>query len=139
LEDIDGPAEAVLAVSVSCPIRDADLRATFPTLPVVRLNLENPNPNNHWAETKQSRLAEQFLNAAIAMSGRGVARIHLVIAAQNSVVFRLGRAYDKRNLPEVVVYQFENGAAPPYPWGVLMPVRGVRRASILYNTEPATS
>jgi SMODS-associated and fused to various effectors sensor domain len=33
------------------------------------------------------------------------------------MVFRLGRSYDKRNLPSVAVYQFENGSMPAYPWG----------------------
>jgi SMODS-associated and fused to various effectors sensor domain len=139
LEAISGQVEAVLAVSVSFPIRDADVMGAFPAMPVARLSLENQNPNNHWSDAKQSRLAEEFLNVAIAIGGRGVTRIRLILAAQNSVAFRLGRAYDKRNLPEVVVYQFENGAVPPYPWGVLMPVRGVQRASILHNIAPAAA
>lgn len=35
----------------------------------------------------------------------GVKVIHLILAAQNSVVFNLGRRYDKRNVPDIVVYQ----------------------------------
>lgn len=123
--------EVVLAVSVSYPIQDENLSATFPSLPVARLTLQDGNPQCHWSEEMQARLAEQFLNAIIELGGRGIRRIHLVLASQNSVAFRLGRAYDKRNLPELVVYQFENGSTPPYPWGVLMPVGGIRRAQII--------
>lgn len=122
--------EIVLAVSVSYPILDANLTDTFPAMPVVRLTLDEGSPEAHWSETKQARLAEQFLNTVIQLGGRGVRRIHLVLAAPNSVVFRLGRAYDKRNLPSLTVYQFENGSTPPYPWGVEMPVAGLGRASI---------
>ena len=62
-------------------------------------------------------------------------RIHLVMAAPNSVVFTFGRRYDKRNLPEIVVYQYERGQSPAYPWGVLMPVGGVSKPSIIYNAS----
>ena len=64
-------------------------------------------------------------------SVKGARRIHLVLAAPNSVVFRLGRSYDKRNLPPVVVYQFENGSLPAYPSGVDTPVAGASRATIV--------
>lgn len=129
--------EIVLAVSFSYPILDANLTDTFPAMPVVRLTLDEGSPEAHWSETKQARLAEQFLNTVIQLGGRGVRRIHLVLAAPNSVVFRLGRAYDKRNLPSLTVYQFENGSTPPYPWGVEMPVAGLGRAAITrLNSEP---
>jgi hypothetical protein len=59
-------------------------------------------------------------------------RIHVVMAAPNSVVFNFGRRYDKRNLPELVVYQYERGQQPAYPWGVLMPVAGYDRPQVLY-------
>lgn len=121
----------VLAVSVSYPITDADLSAAFSSLPVIRLTLEEGGPHSHWSDAKQGHLADQFLRAAIDIGGRGARRIHLVLAAPNSIVFRFGRAYDKRNLPELVVYQFEKGVHPPYPWGVLMPTGQVRRAEIV--------
>ena len=83
----------------------------------------------------KSILAQQFLEVVKKVRARGVRRIHLVMAAPNSVVFTFGRRYDKRNLPEIVVYQYERGQSPAYPWGVLMPVGGVSKPSIIYNAS----
>ena len=52
-------------------------------------------------------------------------------SAQNSVVFRFGRLYDKRNLPEIAVYQYQREEDPPHLWGVLMPVAGIDRPKIV--------
>ena len=44
--------------------------------------------------------------------------IHLILASQNSVAFRFGQAYDRRNLPQITIYQYEKDRKTPYPWGV---------------------
>jgi hypothetical protein len=127
-------SDIVLAVGVSYPIVESNLHLAFPSLPVVGLTLGGGGPHSHWSESKQRSLADQFLQTAIKLSGMGVKRIHLILAAPNSVAFGLGRSYDKRNLPPVIVYQFENGSIPPYPWGVAMPVAGASRATIVRTT-----
>jgi len=71
------------------------------------------------------------------------------LAAPNSVVFRLGRSYDKRNLPPVVVYQFENGSLPAVlgawtcRWRVLVAQRlfaprEAGRARLVFGTRNGT-
>ncbi|MBT1516371.1 hypothetical protein KIP88_38625 [Bradyrhizobium sp. SRL28] len=45
--------------------------------------------------------------------------------------FRFGCLYDKRNLPELIVYQYQREANPPYPWGILMPVSGRLKPEII--------
>jgi IS1 family transposase len=71
-----------------------------------------------------SALAQQFLDVAVQIGNLGVRRILLFLAAPNSVVFRFGRLYDKRNLPEIIVYQYQRELRPPFPWGISMPVAG---------------
>jgi hypothetical protein len=135
LTGIDGTAslkEVVLAVEFSYPVADADLQTTF-SHPVVRLTLEGLASDAHWSAQKQSRLALQFLETVKSLSARGVLKIHLVLAAPNSVVVTFGRRYDKRNLPEVIVYQFERGKSPAYPWGVAMPVSGADSPSVIHT------
>ena len=127
----DGTKEVAMAVSVSYGVIADDVRARVGDMPVVELKLNGGSPDCHWSEHKQRALGQQFLDTAIDLSNRGVTRIHLFLAAQNSVAFRFGRLYDKRNLPEIVVYQFRREAVPPYPWGVLMPVCGVDRPEII--------
>lgn len=132
LEGFDGignATEVVLAVSASYQIRSENIATTF-TFPVVRLTMPDLN-SSHWSQTKQNALAEQFFEAAKALEARGVTTIHLLLAAQNSIVFNLGRRYDKRNLPSLIAYQFETNSAKKFPWGVRMPVGGVSLPSLV--------
>jgi hypothetical protein len=89
-------AEVVVAVSTSYPILDENLARPFPSIPVMRLDLE----------------------------GRG----------QDSLVFRLGTRFERRNVPNAVIYQFERNADPPFTWGVQLPAPGERKVSIQRNT-----
>lgn len=132
--DVVGAAvEVVLEVAVSYPTNKEAIARTFPGLPVVTMKMDDLATDAHWSEGKQAALAQQFFDTARSFCGSGVKRIHLVLAAPNSIVLRFGRVYDKRNLPEIVVYQYENGQTPAYPWGVLMPTSGVKVATIVHT------
>ncbi|HTU12448.1 MAG TPA: SAVED domain-containing protein [Allosphingosinicella sp.] len=132
LDAVPADADAVvLAVSVSYGVDHAGIAAAFPGLPLVELKLEDGGPDAHWSAEKQAALARQFHEMAIALGNRGVRLVHLILAAQNSVVLNFGRAYDKRNLPPLIVYQYERGRVPAYPWGVQMPVAGAREATLI--------
>ncbi|MFT6091859.1 SAVED domain-containing protein [Sulfitobacter sp.] len=136
LDAIWDVAEVVVALAFSYPVNDDDLNTTF-TLPEVTLTLDGMSSDGHWSQQKQNRLAQEFFEVAKQLSGRGVQRIHLVLAAPNSVVFTFGRRYDKRNLPGIVVYQYQRGKKPAYPWGILMPVAGVERAKVFHSLGSA--
>ena len=129
---VDGEREVVLAVSVSYGIRLTTVTQELSDVSVVQMSLESASADNHWSKEKQEALGRQFLETVMRLGNEGVERIHLFLAAQNSVVFRLGRLYDWRNLPELIVYQYERAAAKPYPWGVLMPTSGGKKAQIVY-------
>ena len=126
-----GAKEIAMIVSVSYEIIADDVRTRVGDMPLVQLKLDDGSPDCHWSDEKQRALGQQFLNTAIGWSNRGVKRIHLFLAAQNSVAFRFGRLYDKRNLPEIIVYQYKRHATSPYPWGVLMPVCGIAQPTII--------
>ena len=119
-----GIAEVVLAVSVSYRVDFDGIKRKLGDLPTVRLELQEGTTEHHWAATKQSALSKQFLTTAIGIANRGVRRIHLVLAAPSSVVFHFGRVYDRRNLPRLVLYQYQRDEDPPFPWGVVMPKSG---------------
>ncbi|MCH8478928.1 MAG: SAVED domain-containing protein, partial [Wenzhouxiangella sp.] len=91
-------SDIVVAIAYSYPINDDDLATTF-DFPVVRLTLGELSSDSHWSQEKQNRLAQRFLETTKQLSAIGAKRIHLVLAAPNSVVFTFGRRYDKRNLP----------------------------------------
>lgn len=130
IEAIGAAPEVVLATAFSYPIQDDDLATTF-DLPKVRLTLEGMSSDGHWSQQKQSRLAQAFLEVVKSLAGKGVKRLHLVLAAPNSVVFTFGRRYDRRNLPEIVVYQYQRGEPIAYPWGVSMPIAGLGEAKVI--------
>lgn len=126
-----GSSEAALSVSVSYGIDLKDVRSRAGDMPIVEAALEGGNTDAHWSGDKMAAVGRQFLEILGVLNRRGVKRVHLFLAAQNSVVFRFGRLYDKRNLPEIVVYQFDRGKTPAYQWGLLMPVAGVSKSEIL--------
>ena len=130
-----GIPEVALAVSVSYKVHTDDVGARVGEVPIVALSLDGGAPDCHWSEDKQRALGKQFLNAVIQLGNLGVRRIHLFLAAQNSIVFRFGRLYDKRNLPEIVVYQYVRDASPPYTWGVHMPVCGIDKPLVTNSSN----
>lgn len=123
--------EVVLVVSVSYRVDDAAALGKTGLSAIVRMTLEDGNPDSHWSIEKQKELGKQFLNTVIEIGNLGVKRIHLFLAAQSSVVFRFGTLYDKRNLPVVQLYQYEKDQEPEYPWSVQMPVAGNEEAKIV--------
>lgn len=123
--------DVALTISVSYSVDVFGVRQKVGSIPVVEMALASGSPNCHWSEGKQKALGQQFLNTAIALGNQGVKRVHLFLAAQNSVAFRFGRLYDKRNLPEVTVYQYQREVVPPYPWGIRMPVGGVSHPEVV--------
>jgi hypothetical protein len=121
----DGTPTVALAISVSYRVDLVGVRQKLGEVPLVHAELDGGNPDCHWSDAKQSALGRQFLDTAIALGNRGVKQVHLFLAAQNSLVFRFGRLYDKRNLPEITVYQYQREATPPFPWAIRMPVSGI--------------
>ena len=124
----------VMAISVSYPITDEDIETTF-NMPVIRLSLEGASSDAHWSKDKQSRLAVDFFEIAKTLKGKGVKEIHLVLASPNSMSFNIGRRYDRRNLPDLFIYQYERLGQVKYPWCVKVPTIG-QTPSIKYtNTK----
>lgn len=134
-----GATEAAVAVNVSYVVRGEDVQKSLGgDVPLVQLSLPTIDKDNHWSDAKQRALAAQFLKVLKDLDNRGVRLVHLFVAAQNSVAFRLGQAYDQRNLPDAVINQYERSANPPHPWGVRLPTHGVDRPTIV-SREPTVA
>ncbi len=125
--------QMVLALSISYPVDESGICSTFPGVPVTHMKMNELSSNAHWSLEKQSALAEQFLQMLKSLSAQQVKTIHLVIAAPNSVVFNLGRIYDRRLLPAAIIYQYERTNTPAYPWGVSIPSHGQEPPAIVYT------
>lgn len=129
--------EVVLAISVSYPVAASNVEATFPGHPVVTMKIPSLSSDRHWSIAKQGAWSMEFLQVLKQLSGRGVKRIHLILAAPNSVSFEFGRRYDEALLPECIVYFFLDGHQPPYPWGVRVPKHD-RKADIVMRASPSS-
>ncbi|MYH15982.1 MAG: SAVED domain-containing protein [Gammaproteobacteria bacterium] len=123
--------EVALCISVSYRVNLGAVSSLG--LPMVHLELPTQGTAQHWSELDQQAWGEQFLELAMALEAKGVARIHLFLAAPGSVVLRMGRLYDKRNLPALRVYQYRRSAVveSPYPWAIEMPVAGHQSARVI--------
>lgn len=130
LTEAETAEEVVVAVSVSYKADLAALEKAFPGLPIVHMDSRDYQPNNHWDQNQQHRWSEQFVSLIRALGS--AKKIHLTIAAQNSVVFTLGRNHDRRCSPALYIYQYERDENPAYPWAVEIPREG-NSAHIIIN------
>ena len=128
---VPGEPEIILAISVSYKVNIDSVRNQFSGLPIVHMELQDGDFDSHWSEEKQAELGKQFLAKLAEIEAFGVKKIHIFVAAPNSLVFRFGKLYDKRNMPEVVVYQYKRGGIPEYPWGVIMPVSNIAEPALV--------
>ncbi|MBI6949355.1 SAVED domain-containing protein [Pseudomonas koreensis] len=127
--------EAVLALSISYEVDLPAIEAAFENIPIMHLRMTSISSSAHWSIEKQAAISQQFFDAVKLLDSLGVKTINLIIAAPNSVVFNLGRIYDRRNLPNAVVHQYEKTEKPAYPWGVNLPAHGVDVSSIVQHPK----
>jgi len=124
--------EVVLAVAISYPINEDALLQTFPSaMPVFRLTAAQLFADRHWSANKQRAMTATFRDVVQTLLAKGVRKVHLILAAPSSLAIRFGMAYDKRLMPDVVVYQYEKSSSPPYPWGIQMPNHGAYEGTLV--------
>ena len=126
-----GDHDAAILASVSYAVDRTGVASKIGDMPAFHLSLSTLTTDGHWTADSQREWTRQFLEMCKFLGDGGVKRIHLFLAAPSSVVFAFGRKYDTRNLPEIIVYQYQREETPPYPWGVRMPHIGIRPAEIV--------
>jgi hypothetical protein len=130
-----GSEEVVLAVSISYVADTEAITSTFPGLAVVSCALGTPRIDSHRSTTKQIELVRQFREVLNTLSNRGVHRTHVILACPSSLAVRLGMSYDRRNMPHALIYQYERGRSPAYPWAVRLPTNDLPEAEIISLTR----
>lgn len=128
--------DVVLVISASYMADLDGIRDTFPGLACLHLVVNRPQIDSTWSEDRQQRVAAQFAQEISRLVAYNVRRIHIVAAVPASLAIRLGRSYDRRNMPEIRVYQYERDANPRYPWAVRLPTAD-RPASVVRITDIA--
>lgn len=114
--------EVVLAVSISYPIDHLELSAAFSQTPIVEIKINNATPGLVLSEASIQKIMQDFMNTIATLKSKGAKKIHLVLAAPSILSIRLGSCYAGRNMPELIIYQYQQAQIMnPYPWGVRMP------------------
>ena len=114
--------DVTLAFSVSYPIDRSELETAFPETNIVELKIESPAPGIVISETSIQRFMQDFMNCIATLKAKGAKRVHLILAAPSILSIRLGSCYAGRNMPELIIYQYQQAQKKnPYPWGVRMP------------------
>lgn len=129
--------EVVLAFSVSYPINHLELTTAFPGIHIVELKVENPVPGIVVSEQSIQRLMLDFMNCITTLKGKGAKRIHLILAAPSILSIRLGSCYAGRNMPELIIYQYQQAQTQnPYPWGIRMPNSETNHGELVIRQAP---
>lgn len=131
--------DTVVAVSFSYHADLTNIQKCFPGLRVEHLYLKQINFDNHWSIEKQQRLSLQFIELVKTLQQQGVKRLHLILVAPSSVSVNFGRRYDSRNLPELIVYQYEKSDDDIYPWGIYAISHGREEGGFILRTEALES
>ncbi|HCL3818672.1 SAVED domain-containing protein [Pseudomonas aeruginosa] len=133
--------DVVLAFSVSYPIDRLELTAAFPGVRIVELKIENPVPGLVISEASVQRLMQDFMSSMAILKSKGANRVHLILAAPSILSIRLGSSYAGRNMPELIVYQYQQAQKEnPYPWGGRMPNSEINEGELVTRQAPqATS
>lgn len=114
--------EALLAISISYPVDVNELRIAFPKIPLVEIKIEGATPGHVVSESSIRQIQQAFMDTIAMLQGQGVRKVHLVLAAPSVLSMQLGGIYAGRNMPVLVIYQYQKAQVEnPYPWGVEMP------------------
>ncbi|WP_374226560.1 hypothetical protein [Bradyrhizobium sp. SRL28] len=100
------------------PCRIRFMRSASPrSSPALRRYPDGGLPDSHWSEDKQRALGQQFLETAIRSGNLGIRRIHLFLAAQNSVVFPFRMPVRQAQPPRIDRVSVPKGSEPALPVG----------------------
>lgn len=121
VKEVSDCNEAALVFSISYGASLSSIERLLPDCSITHINTNNYVHDNHWCKEQQIRWADIFIEQMRMLSSKKMQRVHIFIAAQNSVVFRLGQHFDNRNFSAGSIYQYDQGCKNEYPWAIDLP------------------
>lgn len=115
----DQKKEAVIAISVTQNILDADLQQ-FDQAEIVKLSLDNPCDNAIQFQAQLMDYRKQIVDTIYAIRTRmqNLELIHIVYSGQSCLALEIGKSMEDYRMPSVVIYQFNSQESKKYPWGI---------------------
>lgn len=111
-------SDVVLRSGITYPIAAEDVSKAFPSHDVV---VWEPKENLFqvvFDEASCIAICDEFKNLLRLLSSKGVKRVHFLLACSTALTMRLGSVLDPRNMPDVIVYQYEKSSDLVYIWGL---------------------
>lgn len=127
------PDEIVLKSGITYSIADKDVASAFSILPVVNWEPADKLFRMILDEQSCQDICAQFKALMCQLKEQGVKRIHYLLACSTALTMRLGSVLDPRNMPEVIVYQYEKNSDLIYTWGLGVKVHEGRKSVILID------
>jgi hypothetical protein len=110
--------EVVIKAGITYPIAEHDTAKAFHNLPVVVWEPLNKLLQKVIDEESCIQIAKEFKALVMELHTLGISKIHLLLACSSALTMRLGSVIDPRNMPLVIVYQYERTNPLIYPWGI---------------------
>lgn len=126
-------SEVVLKSGVTYPIADEDVARVFPNLHVVKWEPADRLFQTIIDEHSCRAICDEFKALMHLLLAHGVKRVHFLLACSSALTMRLGSVLDPRNMPEVIVYQYERNSALVYTWGIGVRAHEGRKTPIIID------
>lgn len=125
--------EIVLRSGITYPISEKDAAQAFHGMPMVTWEPKDKIFQVIIDEVSCQNICNDFKVLLHTLLGKGVKRINFLLAASSALAMRLGSSLDPRNMPEVIVYQFERNNEIVYPWGLGVRIHEGRKHPIIID------
>lgn len=131
--------EVVLKSGITYPVSDEDVAKAFPNQPVVKWEPMDKLFQVILDEDSCQKICDQFKALMHLLLAHGVRRVHLLLACSSALTMRLGSVLDPRNMPELIVYQYERNSELVYTWGVTVKSHEGRKSAIVIDRRKTTA
>jgi hypothetical protein len=115
-------ASIAIEIEITYPLNHSNTINAVGDIPTLKIHAHTPELDNASNIETQETICKEFHKLLDQYSN--VNTIHIFIAAQNSLVFQLGRQISKRVHPTIVIWQYEKQNKVQNPWGVKISKNG---------------
>lgn len=125
--------EIVLKSGITYRIADIEIAQAFPGLSVVKWEPAKTIFEVILDEHSCLDICEEFKTLMRQLKDQGVKRVNFLLACSTALTMRLGSVLDPRNMPEVIVYQYEKNSSLIYTWGLGIKIHEGRKSAIVID------
>lgn len=111
-------SDVVLRSGITYPITAGDVSKAFPNHDVVVWEPKDDLFQVVFDEASCTSICDEFKKLLRLLNSKGVKRVHFLLACSSALTMRLGSVLDPRNMPDVIVYQYEKNSDLVYIWGL---------------------